>query len=92
MSKSTTLIVLGVLIFLSPFIGLPTSWLSWLLPLFGIIVGVIGYLVRMRAKQETPEVVHEVAAAPVVPVAAVEPAPVPTATFDIPTPEPHAES
>jgi hypothetical protein len=68
MSKSTTLIVLGVIIFISPFIGLPTSWLSWLLPILGIVVGVIGYLVRVRIKEENPEPVHEVEVQPAPPV------------------------
>lgn len=88
MSKSTTLITLGVLIFISPFIGLPTSWLSWLLPLFGIIVGVIGYLVR-ESKQLPREVSHE---AEVVPPIVPEPAPVPEQpTFDIPVSQTHVE-
>lgn len=36
------LIILGALILLSPFYGLPMSILSWILPAFGLFVFAIG--------------------------------------------------
>ncbi|MEJ0053565.1 MAG: hypothetical protein WDN10_02450 [bacterium] len=46
MSRVSTLILLGVLVFLSPFSGLPVSWLSWFLPILGIAIVVAGLSLR----------------------------------------------
>jgi hypothetical protein len=48
MSREATLILIGLLVIVSPFSGLPVSWLQWLLPVLGIIVAVIGYSLRME--------------------------------------------
>ena len=57
MSREGLLIFLGILIFLIPFSGLPFSWLSWILSLLGIIVGIIGF--SLRAKRASPPPPHE---------------------------------
>jgi hypothetical protein len=66
MSRTTTLITLGVLIFLSPFLGLPFSWLSWIIPLLGLGVVASGLSLRqervraqMRAAAPAPVVAPE---------------------------------
>jgi len=46
MSRTTTLVILGILIFLTPFSGLPLSWLSWILPILGLAVVVSGLSLR----------------------------------------------
>lgn len=43
MSKETILIIVGVLVVLSPFLGLPASWLSLILPALGAVVVGIAY-------------------------------------------------
>ncbi|HVX90771.1 MAG TPA: hypothetical protein VHC20_04040 [Candidatus Paceibacterota bacterium] len=54
MSKETTLIIVGVLVVLSPFLGLPESWLSVILPALGAVILVMGYLAIQR-RRESPE-------------------------------------
>lgn len=54
MSKETTLIIVGVLIVLSPFLGLPESWLSVILPILGLAILVLAYLTFER-RRKTPE-------------------------------------
>jgi ABC-type xylose transport system permease subunit len=57
MSRSSTLITLGILIALSPFLGLPHAWLVIVLPVLGFLTLLIGYLLRkgqVAATTETP--------------------------------------
>lgn len=46
MTRESVLITLGVIIALSPYLGLPLSVLSILLPVLGLIVLVIGVMMR----------------------------------------------
>lgn len=48
MSRERILIILGVLIILSPFSGIPLAVLSWVLPVFGIAVITIGVTSHSR--------------------------------------------
>jgi len=59
MSRESLLILLGVLIFLAPFSGLPFSWLSWILSLLGIIVGIVGFSLRAKRASPPPALLHE---------------------------------
>ncbi len=60
MHKRTVIVVLGVLVALSPFIGLPYVALMWILPVLGIIIAVLAYPFRRRQVPEEPaEPVHE---------------------------------
>ncbi len=45
--------VLGVLVLISPWSGLPLVWLSWILPAIGVIVVVIG--LSMRSRRTPPQ-------------------------------------
>lgn len=55
MSRVSTLILLGVLIALSPFLGLPLSILMWVLPILGLMVLLTGVSLRARrVRKETP--------------------------------------
>jgi len=58
MSRSSTLIVAGLLVVLLSFIGLPLAWLHVLLPALGIVVVSIGFLIRTdqvkKARLSTP--------------------------------------
>jgi len=54
MSKETILVIVGVLIVLSPFLGLPQSWLSLMLPILGLVVIVVAYL-AMKGRRNLPE-------------------------------------
>ncbi|MES2226104.1 MAG: hypothetical protein V4480_04845 [Patescibacteria group bacterium] len=49
MKRETILIILGVLIVLSPWSGLPLAWLSWVLPVLGLAVAAIGFTLRARS-------------------------------------------
>lgn len=49
MSTPSTLILLGVLILLFPYLGLPHVWSNLFIAIFGIIVFAIGFGLRNRA-------------------------------------------
>ncbi len=57
MSRNRILTLLGVLIFLSPFIGLPYSWLTVILPVLGVLVLIIAFTpsrtTRVKSNQAT---------------------------------------
>lgn len=53
MSRETALIVLGVLVALSPYLGLPLSILGIVLPILGLVILGIGVTLRMRVVQST---------------------------------------
>lgn len=57
MSRESILIVVGVLLMVSPFIGLPLSILMWFYLAFGLLIVGIGASLRLRKKRRT--VVHE---------------------------------
>ncbi|HQU07467.1 MAG: hypothetical protein B7X04_00495 [Parcubacteria group bacterium 21-54-25] len=48
MSSESTLILFGFLIIITPFLGLPFSWYSYILPILGLFVFGIGLSFRMR--------------------------------------------
>lgn len=49
MSRESVLIVVGILVAISPFSGLPVSWLVWILPIMGAIVAVIGMTYKAQS-------------------------------------------
>jgi uncharacterized membrane protein len=51
MSRENFLILLGVLVLLSPFAGLPMTWLAWILPILGIFILIVGFTLRRSRKQ-----------------------------------------
>ena len=48
MSREHILVVCGVGIACAPFLGLPLSWLSIVLPVLGVLVGTIGVTLVLR--------------------------------------------
>lgn len=69
MSRSSTLILLGVLVLIAPFSGLPLSFLSFLLPVLGCFIAIIGISIRTaqvrKAKEgDVPPVPPEAASMP----------------------------
>ncbi|MFZ2908166.1 MAG: hypothetical protein WA014_03465, partial [Minisyncoccia bacterium] len=58
MSSEGTLILLGVATAISPFSGIPSSWLAWVLPVFGILIAIVAYRIRRNRinflKEQTP--------------------------------------
>ncbi|MDB4992527.1 MAG: hypothetical protein JWL75_772 [Parcubacteria group bacterium] len=54
MSRERILIGLGVLILISPWSGLPLTWLMWILPVLGLAVIVIGFTLLTRNKEVLP--------------------------------------
>lgn len=58
MTRESFLILLGILVVLSPFAGLPLSILSWILPVLGLLIVLIGVLYRRDRipKQSSAEV------------------------------------
>jgi peptidoglycan/LPS O-acetylase OafA/YrhL len=59
MSKGTILIILGALVALAPFSGLPSSWLQFILPAVGIAVIALAY--SFVPKKGTSKDTHPVA-------------------------------
>jgi hypothetical protein len=50
MSRETVLIALGVLVVISPYLGVPLSILDFVLPLLGLLIIVIGIMYRRTDK------------------------------------------
>lgn len=50
MTRERVLMILGVLVLISPWSGLPLAWLAWILPAIGLIVVGIGLTLRGRSK------------------------------------------
>lgn len=55
MHRESSLIALGALIFVSPFLGLPYSWLMFILPVLGLVVVAIAISLRMRRRARAPQ-------------------------------------
>jgi hypothetical protein len=53
MSRENVLIMLGVLVALSPYLGLPLSVLGIILPILGLLIIGIGVTLRIRMVQST---------------------------------------
>lgn len=64
MSLGRTLILLGVLIALSPFVGLPYSYLAWVLPLLGLVVVATGVASFKKRPREALSPEHEAVSTP----------------------------
>lgn len=54
MSHEGTLTLLGILVLLTPFLGLPYSWLMVILPIFGLAVMALSILLRARGMSRVP--------------------------------------
>mgnify|MGYP001565215823 CR=1 FL=1 len=54
MSREPLLVVLGIVVAVAPFIGLPLLWLSILFPLCGLLVALIGFTLTRRKAQQQP--------------------------------------
>jgi hypothetical protein len=48
MSRESILMILGVLVAVSPWSGVPLSILAWILPVLGLAVVFIGFTLRTR--------------------------------------------
>ncbi|MEK7511148.1 MAG: hypothetical protein AAB582_02850 [Patescibacteria group bacterium] len=57
MSRESMLIIVGVLLMLSPFVGLPLAILMWFYLAGGLLIALIGVSLRMRRKRRP--IVHE---------------------------------
>ncbi len=60
MTRETILIVLSALIFIAPFIGLPFSVLSWIVPTLAMGIFIISF--QMRARNNARRIVREATA------------------------------
>lgn len=49
MNRERILIVIGALVLLSPWSGLPLAWLTWILPVFGLATIAIGFTLHKRS-------------------------------------------
>jgi CDP-diglyceride synthetase len=58
MHRSTFFILLGILVSLVSFIGLPYSWLMVLLPVFGLLIAGLGYSLRLKKSSTEPHETH----------------------------------
>ncbi|HRH55576.1 MAG TPA: hypothetical protein PK609_01795 [Candidatus Paceibacterota bacterium] len=59
MSRSLILILLGALVALAPFSGLPLRILAWILPVFGVVAIAVGISYRTRVKNPFSAPAHE---------------------------------
>ena len=50
MHRESLLIVLGILVAIALFVGLPISWLRFILPALGILIVFIGFTLRNRRR------------------------------------------
>ncbi len=57
MSKETLVLVLGIAVFFTPFIGLPREYKDWILIVSGIVLMLIGY--RLRRQVFLDSLTHE---------------------------------
>lgn len=57
MSRESILIVVGVLLMVSPFVGLPLAILMWFYLALGLLIALIGTSLRLRKKRR--HTVHE---------------------------------
>ena len=57
MSKETAVFVCGVIVFFTPFLGVPSEYKKWILIVFGVVLMGIGYTLRRRAFLQSIE--HE---------------------------------
>ena len=48
MTRESILIILGVLVAISPWSGVPLAWLAWFLLPAGLVIAVIAYTLRAR--------------------------------------------
>ena len=55
MSRESLLILVGILVALSPFVGLPLVWLAFVTPFLGAVVVLIGFsLVSRKRNMQSP--------------------------------------
>lgn len=59
MKRFRTLIVLGTLVGISPFLGLPYEVLMWLLPILGVLVALSGIAASLGDTYEKTSQTHE---------------------------------
>jgi len=52
MTRESTILLLGLVTALAPFLGLPYSWLMVILPLAGFSIVILSVLLRARRMQE----------------------------------------
>ncbi|HYF28811.1 MAG TPA: hypothetical protein VEA36_00395 [Candidatus Paceibacterota bacterium] len=57
MSRESLLMVLGILIVVSPFTGLPLSLLTWFYVAAGLLIAAIGFTLRLRRRRRA--ITHE---------------------------------
>jgi hypothetical protein len=57
MSRESILVIVGILLMVSPFVGLPLSILMWLYLALGLLVSLIGVTLRLRKKRRAS--IHE---------------------------------
>ena len=60
MSNEGLLMTLGIMIAISPFVGVPSSWLSLIVPLLGVAAAATAFLMlRARKGALPPAALHE---------------------------------
>ncbi len=54
MTREHIIMVLGALVFIAPWSGLPLSWLEWALPIIGLLVIGLAATLRRRTPSNEP--------------------------------------
>ncbi len=54
MSKETGILFAGLLVFLTPFLGIPGSWRTVILVILGATIAVLGFLLRGESLSHVP--------------------------------------
>lgn len=49
MSKETTVFVLGIVVFFTTFLGIPTEYKEWIFIVCGVLLVMVGYRLRRNA-------------------------------------------
>ena len=46
--------VLGALVFVSPFLGFPSAWDMWFIAILGVLIVIVAYLIRPDSAPAVP--------------------------------------
>jgi hypothetical protein len=65
MSHESTLLLVGIIVILSPFLGLPYSWLMVIVPVLGVAIVALSVILRARVMMRVPQVQETTAPSPV---------------------------
>lgn len=58
MSQESLIMLMGALVFATPFLGIPNAWKFWVLIVLGVLIAIVGYRLRRAAYLRSIETPH----------------------------------